>query len=453
MNFKIRSAILFTALVATILLVSYVVIYFSYANFKEDEFYLRLEQKALTTYKFLTEVKEIDYKMLKVIDHNTINALYNEKVLIFDSSFKLIYSSIDDQAISYSPLLLQKINQQKVIHYKEGNLEVVGLKVNHQGEVGIVIASADDTYGEKKLTNLRFILIVSYVVALILSAFLSYFYVKQSFAPLDVLNRQITRISQNRLNERVPIRSGHDELTQLAGNFNKMLERIESAFKAQRSFIQHASHELRTPLANLIATCESALNRELDVQEYQRLIESLNEEHRNLVEVTNALLLLSKYESMASATELALIRADVILFEAIEEVQLTYPDYLMKVDFNQTYEEQDLLTHGNETLLKTAFSNLLRNACKYSNNKAVEITIGSRDRVIEISIKNPGNTLTDDEIQFISHPFFRGKNAEQIKGYGLGLSITNRIIDLHGGRLTYSKDHQMNTFTVHLNLP
>lgn len=452
MNFKIRSAILFTALVATILLVSYVVIYVSYASFKEDEFYLRLEQKALTTYKFLTEVKEIDYEMLKVIDRNTINALYNEKVLIFDSTFKLIYSSIDDQAISYSPLLLARINQEKVIHYKEGHLEVVGLRVNHQGSVGIVIASADDTYGEKKLTNLRYTLIASYLVALLLSGFLSYFYVKQSFAPLDILNKQIGRISQNRLNERVPVRKGNDELSQLAGNFNQMLERIESAFKAQRSFIQHASHELRTPLANLITTCESALHKNLSVSEYQQLIVSLNEEHRNLVEVTNALLLLSKYESMPTDIEQHPTRIDDVLFEAIEEVQLSYPEYLMKVDFNNTNEESDVQVFCNETLLKTALGNLLRNACKYSSSKEISIVTSSNNHEISISITNQGNTLDDEEAKLISQPFFRGKNAEQIKGYGLGLSIANRIIGLNGGRLSYTKSNQLNTFSVYLPL-
>lgn len=450
-NFKMRSAILFTALVAVLLLVSYTVIYYSYKTFKEDEFFLRLEQKALTTYKFLTEVKEIDYDLLKVIDKNTINALYNEKVLIFDTNHKLIYSSIDDQTVSYSKELLNRIEKEEVIHYNQGYLEVVGLKVNHQGHRGIVIASADDTYGEHKLENLLYTLLISYIVALILTALLSYFYVKQSFAPIDILNEQITRISQNRLNERVPVNKSKDELNQLASNFNNMLNRIESAFNVQRSFIQHASHELRTPLANLIASGESALNKELSVAEYRTLIESLNEEHRNLVELTNALLLLSKYESETDALELSLVRADEVLFEVMDEVQKQYPQHIIHFSFHELpANESSLLVHANEVLLKTVLGNLLRNACKYTSGKEVQIVLYVEDHSVKISFINQGLVIHDDETEYLMQPFFRARNAEKVKGYGLGLSISKRIIDLHKGTLTYSNTTGSNEFCVAL---
>lgn len=450
-NFKVRSAILFTALVAVILLVSYVVIYVSYRNYKEDEFFLRLEEKALTTYKFLTEVQEIDYDLLKVIDKNTINALYNEKVLVFDDNHKLIYSSIDDQAVSYSKELLDKIEKEGLIQYNEGYLEVVGLLVHHKGQKGIVIASADDTYGENKLNNLLITLLISYIFAIALTAALSYFYVKQSFAPLDVLNQQITRIRQNRLNERVPVGKNQDELSQLASNFNNMLDRIESAFNVQRSFIQHASHELRTPLANLITSCESALNKNLSVAEYRELIESLNEEHRNLVELTNALLLLSKYESQADELVLPSIRADEVLFSVMDEVQQLYPEHIIHFNFSETPDsEQELNIHANEVLLKTALGNLLRNACKYSSDKQVQIELSVTDSGVTFSFGNNGDPIADDELEYMMQPFFRGRNSEKIKGYGLGLSIARRITELHHGTLSYRKNDKKNVFSLAL---
>lgn len=451
MNFKVRSAILFTALVAVILLMSYVVIYFSYKQFKEGEFFLRLEQKALTTYRFLTEVKEIDYDLLKVIDKNTINALYNEKVLIFDQSHKLIYSSIDDQAVSYSEELLHRIEQEQVIHYNEGYLEVVGLLVSHKGTKGIVIASADDKYGEKKLNNLIIILLVSYLFAIALSAALSYFYVKQSFAPIDVLNKQITRIRQNRLNERVPLRKSQDELSQLAANFNNMLDRIESAFNVQRSFIQHASHELRTPLANLITSCEAALNKNLTVQEYRLLIESLNEEHRNLVELTNALLLLSKYEGQLETQHLPELRADEVLFAVMEDVQELYPDHQMHFRFIQMPEqEQALRVRANEMLLKTALGNLLRNACKYAQDGVVNVELDLAAGGVVFSVMNAGPGIADDELEYLMQPFFRARNAGQAKGYGLGLSIARRIAELNRGTITYRYRDGVNIFSMHI---
>jgi signal transduction histidine kinase len=451
MNFKIRSAILFTAVVAAILLVSYISIYLSYANFKQDEFYLRLEQKAKTTYKFLVEVKEIDYNLLKVIDRNTINELYNEKVLIFDEHFKLIYSSIDDQRVSYSSDLLSKIVNQKNVRYQDNGSEVVGLLVSHAGKKAIVLASATDTYGSKKLTNLRFTLYLSFFIALLLTAAISYLYVKQSFAPIDSLNKQITRINQVSLDERVPVYNNNDELDQLARNFNQMLDRLESAFKVQRSFIQHASHELRTPLANLITSCEAALKKEMSAEAYRSLIVSLNEEHHNLVEVTNALLLLSKYESTNAQIDFQELRVDDVLFDAIDEVQLLYPNCLIKFNLSNELTEQQLSIWGNSVLLKTAFNNLLRNACKYSINGQVEISLSDNDTQLNISITNAGKTLDDDELAFMLQPFFRGRNAETQKGYGLGLSISGRIVELHKGNITYQKEELLNIFNVTLS--
>jgi signal transduction histidine kinase len=451
MNFKIRSAILFTALVATLLLVSYISIYIFYAEFKKDEFYLRLEQKAVTTYKLLIEVKEIDYDLLKVIDKNTINALYNEKVLIFDAKHKLIYSSIDDQAVSYSEQLLNEIERKGMIKYTEGRLEVIGMQVTEQGKRGIVIASADDTFGESKLLNLFYILLISFITALVITAILSYFYVKQSFAPIDILNKQIGRITQNRLNERVPVSKSQDELNQLASNFNQMLVRIESAFHVQRSFIQHASHELRTPLANLVASCESALNKNLTLEEYRALIESLNEEHRNLVELTNALLLLSKYESESDQMILQEIRADEILFATVDDVQQQYPKHMIQFSFNELPQnEKELTIKSNEVLLKTAIGNLLRNACKYSDNDKVIISLIVTSENTRFEFKNTGQTIDDDELELLMQPFFRGRNAERQKGYGLGLSIAYRIVELHKGKLFYSKETNTNIFTLEL---
>jgi two-component system, OmpR family, sensor histidine kinase ArlS len=451
MNFKIRSAILFTTLVAIILLASYVAIYMLYADFKKDEFYLRLEQKALTTYKLLTEVKEIDENMLQVIDRNTINALYDEKVLIFNEQHKLIYSSIDDRAITYSNELLSKIELEGNVRYSDVEVEMVGMAVSDKGIKGIVLASANDQFGKKKLQNLFYILLFSYMAALSITALLSYFYVRQSFAPIDILNSQITRIRQNRLNERVPVTDSQDELNLLAVNFNQMLERIESAFKVQKSFIQHASHELRTPLANLITSCEAALNKDLSLAEYRALIESLNEEHRNLVELTNALLLLSKYESEADALDFPLLRADEILFNTIEEVQELYPGVVFHFHFNEMLaNEQKLKLKGNEVLLKTALGNLLRNACKYSDNNEVEVQLMALDGFIRFEITNTGATLDADETDMWMEPFFRGRNAANSKGYGLGLSIANRIAELHKGILSYQKLPQQNTFTLTL---
>ncbi len=447
MNFKVRSAVLFTALVAIILLASYVVIYLQSADFTKEEFYLRLEQKAISTYKLFIEKRDIVVDIEGDLD--AVNDITDERLLIFDLEHKLVYSSVNDNHISFSPELLKSIEHEKVIKYTHQEEEVVGLFVTYKGKQGLVLASANDLFGKTKLQNLLYTLLFSYFSALFITAILSYFYVKQSFAPIDILNKQISRISQNRLNERVPVSKSQDELNQLATNFNNMLARIESAFTVQRSFIQHASHELRTPLANLVASCEAALNKDLTTTEYRALIESLNEEHQNLVDLTNALLVLSKYESDNAEIGFARLRADELLFSTIENVQVIYPQHRFHFKFNESPQSENELTFmGNATLLEIALGNLLRNACKYSTSNEINIHLSSGSKGVRFDIHNNGPTLENAEIEMLKQPFFRGNNVGQQKGFGLGLSIVNRILELHNGTLDYQKTNNMNTFTV-----
>ena len=447
MNFKIRSAILFTALVAIILLACYSVIYFSYKDFKEDEFYTRLEQKANTTFQFLKDIKDADQRLLDASSRNAIFTMYNETVIVYDSNYKIIFKSPDTLSASkYPTSFIKRIANEKIIRFSDGPSEVVGKVVEHNGHHAIVIASAVDRFGVRKILNLQFILVVSFILGLLVTALLSYFYVKQAFAPIDVLNTQITRISQNRLNERVLVNQSQDELNQLAQNFNKMLDRIEHAFKIQRSFIQHASHELRTPLANLITSCEAALNKKLNDVEYKKLIESLNEEHHKLVEVTNALLLLSQYENENISKSKDIVRIDEVLFESIEDVQAQHPEFLIKFSMDESLTEKDLTFAGIFVLLKTAISNLLRNACKYSTDNEIGITLNCKNQSIIIQISNNGPTINDDELTFLMQPFFRAKNSGHKKGYGLGLSIANKIISLHNGVISYQKNNHTNLF-------
>src|SRR6478752_10508625 len=112
MSLKVKLALLLATIVSVLLLASFTSVYIFYSEFRQQEFYQRLRDKCLTTYKLLIEVEEMDHELLQVIDKNTIYALYDEKVLIFDANNKIIYSSIDDRKITYSLALLNEIRKE-----------------------------------------------------------------------------------------------------------------------------------------------------------------------------------------------------------------------------------------------------------------------------------------------------------------------------------------------------
>src|SRR3712207_5829111 len=115
MQLKHRFPLIFSLLFSLVLAAVLLTIYQLFSNFRQQEFKERLSEKAETTVKLLLEVQEVDEQLLKIIDRNTLNRLYNEKVLIFNDSMQLIYSSIDDANISWEAQDLKRLKQEKSI--------------------------------------------------------------------------------------------------------------------------------------------------------------------------------------------------------------------------------------------------------------------------------------------------------------------------------------------------
>lgn len=439
MSLKVKLAVLLSAIVSVILLASFSTVYIFYADYRQDEFYQRLKDKCSTTYKLLIEVEEIDHELLQVIDKNTINALYDEKVLIFDSDNRLVYSSIDDKKISYSLALLDQIRREGEIRTIENESEVFGMLVKEPTHIYVIVAAAFDKFGKQKLENLKWIMIITASFGLVLTAILSFFYASKVINPLEKLNLQVQRINEDNMREKVTEGKSKDEISSLAKNFNLMLDRIDNAFAIQKRFVQHASHELRTPIASMISQTEFALDKTMGVNEYKVVLNSLLEDQRDLADLFNALLFLSQYEQVNFNKDWPLVRIDEIIYKSIDMVQALYEGYNIKFDFADIPDDENVLRiPGEEILLQSAFLNIFKNACHYSEDKRIQIEMNFSENGIRVKVDNQGNTLSPEEITQLFTPFFRGQNSATRKGYGLGLSICQRIVEIHKGKISYT---------------
>lgn len=441
MNLKVQFAIWFAALVALILSITFVLIYLQSADFRREEFYSRLEQKALTTQRLLVEVKEIDSMLLRIIDRNTLMTLPEEQILVFDEENRLKYSNIDEDSIVFDYALLAEVRKRGPIQrfFPENRRELLGLRQATGQHTYVVLASAFDRYGFRKLANLRNTLILTWLLGLGLAVLTAYLYVRNIVGrPLSALTNRIAAIQADNLKMRLEVPENQDELTTLAQNFNALLERVEQAFHAQRSFVQFASHELRTPLANMLSVTENTLSKERSLTEYQDTLHSLREEQSRLIDMSNALLLLGHYEQMELDQQTPQVRLDEVLFHTIDEVRALQPDYKIQLDFAAVPEDQnELMVRGNSALLRTALRNLIENACRYSPDQTVRINIQPSPDHLEVRFENSGETLSEQESRWLFTPFFRGGNTAGKRGFGLGLVITQRIVRLHQGRLEY----------------
>ena len=164
MTLKNRISLLVSLLFTVLFGLASAFIFILYSNFRKQEFNDRLEIKALSTIKLLANVKDIDYKIMKLIDKNSINELYDEKTLIFDADFNLIYSSIDDAKIKWSVTDLRFLKNHKTFFKKQGDREFYGVFFDTRAKDYYVLITANDSYGKRKLVYLEYILIISYVL-------------------------------------------------------------------------------------------------------------------------------------------------------------------------------------------------------------------------------------------------------------------------------------------------
>jgi two-component system, OmpR family, sensor histidine kinase ArlS len=215
-------------------------------------------------------------------------------VVIFGAFNQVLYSSLDDFEVNATPELLDRIRREGKIEYTHNNYEHLGmLFADPKGDV-VVIASAYDRYGRSKLANLRTLLISGLIIGLILIFIAGNIFAEQAMAPLARLNSEVSSITAGNLSQRVDEGNRHDEIAQLAMNFNAMLERLEAAFAIQQQFVSNASHELRTPLAALSGQLQATLEKQRTPEEYRKVLKSLSEDTRELVGLTNGLLTLAQ---------------------------------------------------------------------------------------------------------------------------------------------------------------
>jgi signal transduction histidine kinase len=441
---RIRFAIGFCLLFALFLASSLVIIYVSYADFRKDEFFKRLEDRAMTTFRFLVEVEQIDNAILHLIDKNTLNSLYDESIRIYKNK-ELIYESINRSKINFGEDLFDNVKQKRTVYITQGDYEVVAIHIVQTGGSYTVFASAYDKFGRRKLSFLKRLIAFVFVSGVAAASFASFFFVKRVIRPLDELNLKMQNIDSENLHVRLNEHGQGEEVNKLAQSFNKMLERLEDSFRFQKNFVHYASHELRTPLTAAVSATENALSKNLTVDQHRNLLLQLFRQLQELTSITNALLLLS--DKKIDSLQYPGLRLDELVFRSIEIIRNLYNDAQIELDVDANISSEDsMIVKGNEPLLIMAFNNLLKNAIQYSDNNLVQITVRVSNQTKAVEFRNRGNFVPEHEQSQLFTPFFRGRNASYTSGLGLGLPLVKLIAELNKATVEYFRQAEFNVF-------
>lgn len=440
MQIRTRLTIQFFLISASLLLFALLAIYFFSASHQKEEFYSRLKSRANTTADLLLRVDEVDSSLLKLIDINRKDVLHYENISVYDSNDKEIYTNND--SLHFYEILPNVISFLSEVR-KNGeqsmtfeNLHFIGIQYEIEEKKFVVVACAMDIYGMENLKSLRKILVFVFVFFLVAIGISGWFYAGRALKPISDLVNQVNNISANSLDQRLEEGKQKDEINQLTSTFNDMLNRIEQSFKTQKTFVANASHELRNPLTVITAQLEVSLLKERDSDEYKKILNSVLDDIKRLNEISHRLLQLTKIENEKLEIKFDPIRIDDLIWEIKSEFQNQNPEFKATLTLNELPENENLLLIlANKQFLKTCFINLMTNACKFSSDKTVNIEIISAEENLIIKFVDHGIGIAEEEIPHVFEPFYRGKNANSISGYGIGLSIVEKIIKAHKGEI------------------
>lgn len=459
MQIRTKLTLQFILIVASILLFSLLAIYYFSEKHRENEFYNRLKNKALTTADLLIKVQEVDSSLLKLIDRSKKDVLHYENISVYDSLNKEIYTNND--SIDFAKIIVDiknMINQVRLHGETRSSvekMEIIGIQYTNKSNRFVVLAGAIDSYGLGNLQNLKKILLAVFLTVLLSVGFAGWIYAGRALKPISAIVNQVDNISETNLNLRLSEGNQKDEISRLSATFNKMLNRIEAAFKTQKTFVSNASHELRNPLTVITSQLEVSLLKERNPEEYKRIITSVLEDIKNLNTISHRLLQLTKISGEDTSIKFSDLRIDDLIWETKKEFLMQFPDYKANFFLNELPEDETQLhINGNASLLKTCFLNLMENSCKFSHEKTVTIKLIPKPEQTIIQFIDNGIGIPEDELPFIFEPFYRSKNTGNIKGYGIGLSLVEKIIRLHNARINVSSElNTGTTLSLHFPLP
>lgn len=449
---KIRNKIQLYFSVTSILLVGvmFLVVFWLFSEYREEDFQQRQKDKIITTLQFITEVEKYEKELTEAIDRLNINSLLNEKLLIFDKTKKLIYSSLDDVPIGYSNKLLEELSERNEwIEMKDGLYDVVAIYFTSNNNSYYGISKAYDEFGYTKLIYLRSVLITVFIIFTILIVLLSTYFANLISKPISKLAELLEKY---RIGEKLitnNITTNTYEIEYLNAKFDELVSRANNAYNFQKNSIHHISHQLKTPITILISELER-IKQTIESDSIKKDIDKQIVKTKSLAEVINTLLEISKIET-GQQLEKKLIRTDEVIFDCISELNMIYPKFIFEVNYiPSTPNAESLVIKGNEMLIRQAFQNLLNNCISYSNSKNAEIIIDtSQEHKLKISFRNDGKPVSKDEEKYLFSHFFRGENSRHKIGFGLGLVLTKNIIELHDGIISYTNSSKnINIFKV-----
>jgi signal transduction histidine kinase len=452
MQIRTKLTLQFLLLGGMIMIISSVAIWFTSGRLRNDDFYTRLRNSARIAARMVLDSDETGALRGKTESSYAID-LQNEKIVIIDYLNDTIYNTDTYGDIEIRNDLLERVRLYGRVTERQGNYLVLGILYSTPLYRYVVIAGATDLEGQLLLKKLAVTLAGVCLASLLLFSLAGWIFAGRALKPITDVVKKVDEITISSINLRVPEGNGTDELGRLARTFNSMLSRLENSFTVQKDFIANASHELRTPLTSINGQLDVLLMKDRPADDYKAAVQSVMDDIRSLISLTNKLLLMARAGSETKASYHKKIRTDEVLWQARDDMKRIRDDSHVNISIDESLtDSEQMLVAGDEYLLRTAFLNIIDNACKYSSDHTVDIRMESSGNAINIFFSDNGIGISRDDLKKILEPFYRAGDAHGHPGSGIGLALVNQIVRNHKGTIEISSEKGKGT-TVKVSLP
>ena len=381
------------------------------------------------------------------IEYEDYMVSWDENVVI-SSDMPAFILNMNNQIIFSNSML----NQLKNVSIQEGILrtvEVEGQKWLVMDETiskeGIKLAQVRVFHSLKAvnhtLNRIKVIIAFSIPAYLIITILGGLLIAKKALQPINQITKTAKCIGRGDLSSRITGVESLDEVGELSGTFNEMLEKLEESFYKEKRFASDASHELRTPVSIIMAYSETLLtdlNQQRSIEDFEKSLLVIHKESERMNSIISQLLMLSRgYEG-----RYRLVKEQIDIAEVIQYVMDELEELADHVNIKLSYiNSGPIYIKADQSLITQLMLNFVENAIKYGiNGGNVWVTTVPREDEIVVIIEDNGIGIAPEDLNHIFERFYRADQSRDHSGTGLGLSIVKWIMEEHGGTIEVSSE-------------
>lgn len=310
------------------------------------------------------------------------------------------------------------------------------IPVRHHDDIwvrGVVSESG----GAISISDMSRTALIALPLLIILATVGGYLIAMRSLRPIQKISETAEEIgSSGDLSKRIEMDTSGDELNQLAGTFNRMFNRLETNFKAERHFTSDASHELRTPVSTILAQCEYAFENASGEDELYEAIGAIQKQGYRITHLIESLLYFTRIEQHTEALSFETVDLSALVLSVCQEQK-----EIKEKNISLTEEDVQpgIEMKADAALFSRMLINLIRNAYRYGKeNGNIKVSLKKNIEGITLSVADDGIGIAQDELPNIWNRFYRvDKSRSSLKspGLGLGLAMVKQIAGLHNGKV------------------